>query len=601
MSDQAFEHDGKNPDLLSALKLVNVHLGETRWRLYFSIFAAALSVGLELVPFWCTYELIRMLVAGTAETADFYRFGFVLLAVIPATYLLFGVATTQSHIVAFRLIHNLRKRMAAHLARLPLGYFSKQQSGTVRKLMVDEPERLELIVAHAIPEGISALLSWLAVSVWMFWMDWRMALAAIVLTPIAFTAMGAAIKRSMPEMKGYQKANAHLNGVIGEFLAGISAIKVFRHADRTRTEAEEAIRDYADKQSEMGRRWVPLGGTFYALVLANLTVILPVGAWLHARGSLGLPELLFFVVLGGNYSAPLMRLFNLFHQFAHISMAAGLIQDTFDVRVQHDSGEGQDLAGHDVALEQVDFAYDSQPVLQNVSFVARSGTTTALVGPSGSGKSTIAHLVARFYDLPAGYITIGGADIRQMSQAQLMQTVSFVFQDTFLFVGTIAENLRFACPHASEADLHRAATAAQAHGFILALPQGYDTEIGEGGVALSGGEKQRIAIARAILKDAPVIVLDEATAFADPDSEVEIQKAISAMTAGKTVIVVAHRLHTIAAADQILVLDGGRLVERGTHTALLAQDGLYACMWQDYMAVRSRGLQRANTMRKAAQ
>lgn len=590
--DDVFETDGSRPDLFSALRLVMNNLGSAWGVLLLAVGAATLSVAAELVPIWFTYDLIRMLVTGAATTADFIRYALILLVAIPAGYALFGLATTLSHIVAFRLIHGLRLQLAAHLLNMPLGYFTHQKSGTVRKLIIDEPERLEIIIAHAIPEGISALVTWLAVSVWLFWMDWRMAVASILLTPIAFAMMGAAMSRAMPQMTGYQNANARMNGAIGEFLGGITAIKIFRHAESARTEAEDAIRDLAVKQSAMGRRWVPLGGTFYALVLANLTVILPVGAWLYAGGTLSLPELLFFVILGSNYSQPLMRLFNVFHEFMHISMAAGVLQDTLDLEEQSDSHAELPLSGHDVRFEDVTFGYGGggAEALRDISFTAHAGETTALVGPSGSGKSTLAHLIARFYDVQQGRVTIGGQDVSKMGRAQLMRVLAFVFQDTFLFAGTIAENLRFARPDATETEIHDAARAAQAHDFISALPDGYETVIGDGGTALSGGERQRVAIARAILKDAPVIILDEATAFADPDSEAEIQRAISALTRDKTVIVVAHRLHTVASANQILVLDEGRIAERGTHDALSRNGGLYERMWQDYMAVRAHSL-----------
>lgn len=581
---------GEKADLLSALKLVNQNLGRERATLAVSVLSATVSVAFELLPILLTYSLIRMLVDGTAQAQDFLFYGLILVATIPLGYALFGLSTSLSHKVAFALIHGLRLRLASHLTRLPLGYFSHRTSGAVRKLLVDEPERLELLVAHAIPEGASAFASWLAISFWLLWVDWRMALSAMLLTPVSFFLMGLAIRRALPQMLRYRSADTLMNSAVGEFLAGISAIKVFSRANQSRTKAENAIRDFTDRKREMGRHWLPLGGTFYAFVTANICVILPLGVWLYSTGSLRLPELLFFVIVGGNYSLPLMRLFNLFQQFAHISIAAGLLQDTFEEAEQEDSQAALMMAGHDVAFEGVNFSYDMTPALSDVSFVAQTGQTTALVGPSGSGKSTIAHLIARFYDVQQGTICIGKANIALMSRAQLMRTVSIVFQDTFLFSGTIAENLRFARPDASEDDLHSAARAAQAHEFIMALSQGYQTMIGEGGQALSGGEKQRIAIARAILKDAPVIVLDEATAFADPDCEAEIQAAISALTARKTVIVVAHRLHTIAAADQVLVLDRGCLVERGVHSDLVSAGGLYAQMWRDYIATRNSDL-----------
>lgn len=590
MASPAIEQDNKSPDLLSSLKLVTDSL-PAHWKpMCLSIGAAVLSVGLELVPVWLTYLLVSLVVAGDATTTTFLVFGGVLLITTPVGYYLFGFATLQSHIVAFRVLFELRQRLARHLTSLPLGYFSKLRSGSARKLLIDEPERLELVIAHAIPEGISALVSWVLVTIWLFAMDWRMALASIALTPVSFGFLIAAMTMSMSLMGEWQKASSRLNGAVGEYLSGISAIKIFTGNSGVSDEAHESIRHFAQSQSDMGRRYVPLGGTFYALVLANVTIILPVGLWLLHLGEISFPVLLFFVILGGNYSAPLLRLFNIFHSFAQISVAATEIQTVLDEPAQSDSGEVLELQNFDIQFHDVRFAYDDFDVIQDMSFCAHSNQTTALVGPSGSGKSTVASLIARFYDLPDGTITIGGQNIAEMGREQLMQTVGFVFQDTFLFSGTIEDNLRFARPDASEAELHSATRAAQAHDFIMALPDGYQTFIGDGSGLLSGGERQRLAIARVILKDAPIIILDEATAFADPDCEVEIQKAISHLARGKTLIVVAHRLHTIAGADQILVLDSGKLVERGQHAQLLEQSELYARMWSDYMATREGAL-----------
>ncbi|PIE06447.1 MAG: ABC transporter [Rhodobacterales bacterium] len=589
----AAQPEEKQADLSIALRIITRQLGPHKGRMALSLLAAMASVGLELVPIWMTVQLIDALVAGTAEASEFLRFGLALLIVVPVGYGLFGVATTLAHNVAFGVLYDLRKQVVNHMTALPLGYLASKQSGSVRKLIIDDPEGLEIPIAHALPEGVSAVVMWIVVSVWLFVVDWRMALVSIVLTPVSFAMMFTAMARSTPKMTAYQYATRRMNGAIGEFLAGISAVKVFRGAARSHDEAENAIRHMAQLEVEWGRAFVPLGGTFYALVLANVTLILPFGLYFYAQGTLSLSALLFFVILGGNYSAPLTRLFNLFHHFAHVGVAATELTDVLDEIPQRDTGAVLPLENTDIVFDHVRFAYGAEEVVKEVSFTAPAGAVTALVGPSGSGKSTIASLIARFFDLKAGRITIGGQDIAEMGREQLMQTVSFVFQDTFLFTGTIAENLRFARPEASQAELEEACRAAHAHDFIAALPKGYDTMIGDGAGTLSGGERQRIAIARAILKDAPIIILDEATAFADPDSEAEIQKAISAMAAGKTLVVVAHRLHSVAGADRILVLDNGELVGAGTHEELLAAGGLYARMWADYVAVREGSIRDA--------
>jgi ATP-binding cassette subfamily B protein len=445
---------------------------------------------------------------------------------------------------------------------------------------------MELIFAHGIPEGVSALATWVAVSVWLFAVDWRMALATVAVTPIAFVLISTGMARGARRAADYQRAGARMNASVVEFLAGMAVVKIFNRTGESFAETARAVRAYAEVETAWAEDYLPLGGTFYALVLTNVVVILPVGAFLMAAGSLDLATLVLFVILGANYSQPLMKLFNQFHTLAHISMGSTRIADALAAEPQADSGRTVALASHDVVFDEVSFGYGREEVLHRVSFTAPAGSVTALVGPSGAGKSTVASLVARFWDPRSGRVTLGGVDLREIGLAQLMDMVAFVFQDSFLFSDTIAANIRFGNPKASDAEVEAAARAARAHDFIMAFPDGYATRLGDRGQLLSGGERQRIAIARAILKNAPVIVLDEATAFADPDNEAAIQEAIGALTAGRTLLVVAHRLHTIMSADQILVVDGGRIAEAGRHDDLVAKGGLYARLWRDYTEAR---------------
>jgi len=569
-----------SPDLLASLKLLSRHAQGATPVLALSATLATLSVALELVPVWAVWREVSGYAVGSALPSLWLAL--VALAAVVLGFALMGFALSLSHLAAFRLIHSLRLALARHLARLPMGWFMGRRSGEAKKLIVDEPERLELIVAHGLPEGTSAFATWLAVTLWLFAVDWRMALATIVLTPVSFSLVILAMGQQTAMVGEYQRLSARMNGAIVEYLAGMPVIKIFNRTGAALSETAQAVHAYAAIKTEMSRRFLPPGAALNTLAVASIVVILPAGMVMMRAGWIDLPTLCFFVILGANCSQPLLKLFNLFHNLAHISMASTLIDTVLETPGQPDTGTRVDLSYHGIAFEDVHFGYGAQAVLHGVSFTAAPGKVTALVGPSGSGKSTLASLVPRLHDPQAGRVTLGGVDLRDIGLDQLMGQIAFVFQQTFLFSDTIGANIRFGKHDATKAELHAAARAARAHDFIMALPDGYDTPLGEGGATLSGGERQRIAIARALLKNAPVIVLDEATAFADPDSEAAIQEALSELAQGRTLIVVAHRLHTIMQADRIVVLDKGCVAETGRHADLVAAGGLYARRWADY-------------------
>lgn len=572
------------PDIALPLRLV-WRARAARGRVLAAVSLAVISTAAELAQFYIVWHLADRLLAGTAGMGSFASHAAALVLAIAASTLLHMLALWQSHVAAFDILRDLRLRMARHMGKIPLGLVRARKSGEARRLMIDEPEKMELAIAHALPEGVSAALLWLVVSVLLFVVDWRMALAAIAVVPVSALALSVAMRNQFAWMKDYQAASERMNGAIVEYLAGMPVIRMFARSGARFAQTAQTIEDYVEMETRMGRAYIPLGGMFYTLILANICVILPVGIWLMSAGEITLSTLMLFVIFGANYSAPLMRLFNLMHNFAHISMSATAIQTLLDTAPQPE-GTADTIGTHEVRLENVQFAYPggAGDALSDVSFTARAGAVTALVGASGSGKSTAASLIPRFYDVDGGAITIGGHDVREMTISALMEEVAFVFQDTMLFTGTVAENIRYGDAEASEADVHAAARAAEAHGFITALPQSYDTPLGAGGVHLSGGEKQRIAIARAVLKDAPILILDEATAFADPDSEAAIQTALARLAQGRTVIMIAHRLHTIRDADRIVVMDQGRVAEQGRHDDLIAQNGIYAQLWADSLA-----------------
>jgi ATP-binding cassette subfamily B protein IrtA len=580
----------------ASIRLLLAYGGSARPLVVVSALLAIGAAVLELFPLWAVFRMVDALFAGEASAGMFGMIVLALAGAVVGHFGLFGAAMAISHKAAFGVIHDLRLALAGKLTRVPLGYLGRRRSGELKRLMVDDTEKLELLVGHGIPDLVSGIGVWLGVSVWLFAVDWRLAIASVVVTPIAFGTMIAAIRQGQGRAPEYQLAAARMNGSIVEYLRGMPVVKVFNRTGEAFRETSDAVRHYTAVETAWARAYVPLGGMFYSLVLANIVVILPVGLWLLQAGAVTVPTLLFFVIVGARYSQPLLKVFNHGAEAAHLSMSATVIRAVLNEPDLPDTGRAIDLASHDVELDHVSFGYGDHDVLTGVTFTARAGEVTALVGPSGAGKTTIAQLIPRIWDVEPGRgtVRIGGHDVREIGVEHLMNTVAFVFQDTYLFHDTIAANLRLGKSDATDDELRAAARAARCDEFVSALPDGYDTVVGEGGATLSGGERQRVAIARAILKAAPIIVLDEATAFADPENEAAIQDAIAALTAGKTLLVIAHRLSTITDADQIVVVDAGRVLETGRHDDLVASGGVYSRLWQDHVDAQAIVLHRSD-------
>ncbi|TXZ75237.1 ABC transporter ATP-binding protein [Vibrio mimicus] len=571
----------------ASLLVVLPFLHQQASKLIAAIVLSTLSVALELVPIYAIYRVLEYSLSSSLTWSLVFFYTVLALISMIGAYVLIGVATTLSHVVAFQALYQLRLKIAQHLASLPMGYFSRKRTGEAKKLLIDDPEKLELIVAHGIPEGMSALATWVAVSGWLIYVDWRMAIASIIITPVSFVLLITSMKKGGSHSPLYQRAGQRMNASIVEYLNGLPEIKIFNRANSRYKETEKAIKAFTDVEIKWATAVLPLGGSFFSLVLSNIVFIVSFGAMLITYGVLDVGTFTFFVIVGSNYSRPLLKLFHLFHELAHISISSEATAKVLATPSQPNSKQELPLNHYDIQFDQVSFGYDSNNhVLDNINFIAKQNTTTALVGPSGAGKSTIATLIPRFYDVTAGRITIGGIDIRDLSIEQLMDTVAFVFQDTYLFTGTIEENLRFGSLDASFEKITQAAEAAQLHSWILSLPDGYQTKIGDKGRKLSGGEKQRLTIARAILKDAPIVILDEATAFTDPDNEAAIQHAIESLTINKTVIIIAHRLNTIKNVDQIVVIDKGTVSGLGTHTELVTENPVYRTLWEDFIALQ---------------
>ncbi|MET0390318.1 MAG: ABC transporter ATP-binding protein [Polyangiales bacterium] len=541
------------------------------------------------IPYWAVYDALQTIVAGSASQARLSHAAAVGALGVVAMAGLLGLSSWLSHRAAFATLEHLRLRIGVRLGEVPLGFLTSRRSGAVQRALNDDVERLESFLAHAVPDMVSSTGVLLLTTVWLFIVDWRMGLAALSVVLIALPMMSYGASLGAERTEAYGRAMARMNGSIVELVRGLPVVRMFHRGDSVFAETATAIDEATRFQADWGRQLLPVYTAFYTLLASNVVVILPVGLWLWTQGKLDTADLLFFLVLGLGYTTSVMKLMQLTTQFGRLAVGAAAVAELDGAPVMRWAERPAQLGPAEVEFRSAHFSHrDTEgrvsTAVAGVSFLARPGTITALVGPSGAGKSSIAKLVCRFWDVDHGSVRVCGVDVRDLPAEQLMAQVAFVLQETFLFDDTIEANLRLARPDATPEQLEAATRAARAHDFIAALPQGYQTPLGERGARLSGGERQRLSIARALLKDAPIVVLDEATAFVDPENEVALQEALGALARGRTVLVIAHRLSTIAGADQILVLDHGRIVERGKQAELLAQGGLYARMWAAFNA-----------------
>ncbi|MEM7717066.1 MAG: ABC transporter ATP-binding protein [Cyanobacteria bacterium P01_A01_bin.68] len=499
-----------------------------------------------------------------------------------------------SHMAAFELEEILRTQISEHLARLSLGYVITLGSGAIKKIVQDDVKELHGFVADSTPLYARAYTAPLLTLIILFIVDWRMALATIVLVPITIVAIQLAMRDYSQKREAYDLANEKINGTIVEFVQGMQVVRTFDDGTTSFIRFRNILDEFTSYLKEWAQATNTAGriGFLVTATLPTLVIVVSVGAWLIVEGKLDFTTLILFLLLSSGVAEAIMPILWLSSFINKANAAAQRIYNILSEPVLPQTENPQQPVDTSISFQDVTFSYNDggNPALSEIDCDILAGTVTALIGTSGAGKSTVAKLIPRFWDVDSGVIQIGGVDVREMTSETLMNYVSFVFQDTFLLYDTIKENIRLGRPNATDAEVEAAAKAARAHDFILELPQGYDTIAGDRGTRLSGGQRQRITIARAILQDNPIVILDEATAFTDPENEALIQAAIAKLTAGKTLIVIAHRLSTIVDADQIIVLDKGKIVESGKHEQLATANGIYASLWNNYQLAQNWGI-----------
>ncbi len=567
--------------------------------LILAVVLSTISALLQFSPFIAVYFIVAELLknAATPELIDYVyikQWGIYALLFLLGALITLYVGNMCSHIAAFRILYNMRVSLSQHLAKLPLGYFNRQSTGAIKKNLELSVEKIENFIAHHIPDLVGAIIMPITMFVAMFVLDWRLALVSAIPIIIAYCFQMQVFysKSAKKKVKEWLDSQERMNAEAVEYVRGMPAVKVFGLTVRNFLRFNNSIADYREVTLGITRTYKHPYTAFFVLLTSLLSFVVPV-AILLLSGQPGNQALalviMVFLVMAPGISVPVLKLMYIGGNMRYVTDGAERIDTIYAQEPIREPAFSKTPANYSVKFDRVCFSYDDKDAatrteaLKEVSFVAGEGEITALVGPSGSGKSTIANLIPRFWDVASGSISIGGVDVREIGTENLMNTVSFVFQDVHLFYDTIEENIRMGNSAASRKDVIAAAKAACCHEFIERLPQGYQTKIGEGGTYLSGGEAQRVSIARAILKNAPILVLDEATAFADPENEVKIQQGLISLIQNKTVIVIAHRLTTIREADKIVVIDKGHIVETGSHDDLLSHAALYKNMWEAHI------------------
>lgn len=585
----------KQPKPKSGLARCMELASDRKGLIFLSAILSSLAAIASFIPYIAVYFMIRTIIGiyPNLEQLDMsivLNYGWLALAGIVANILLYFLAIFSSHMAAFGTLYELKVLFANHITKIPLGYHLTIGSGRLRKIMDENIESVEGFIAHQFPDFVASVTAPIVMVVILFTVDWRFGIASLAGIILAFIAefIGYGSGAMKENMGKYQTALEEMNNASVEYVRGMPVVKAFNQTASSFRKLKDAISGYTEWVLKFSLGWQNCMPAFTTIINNIYLILIPVGVLIGANTSdfSGFAmSFIFYLLFVPAIAGVLNKIMYISESFMQINGNVARMDEILNIPEMAETDHPKKPVNDDIEFNDVSFSYTGsadENALENVSFSAKQGQITAIVGPSGGGKSTIANLISRFWDVSSGSITIGGVDVRDMAENDLMRHVSFVFQDIFLFKQSILDNIRMGNPQASEEQVVAAAKAAQCHDFISRLPKGYHTVVGTKGVHLSGGERQRIAIARAIIKNSPIIVLDEATAFSDPENEYLIQKAFEKLMQGKTVIIIAHRLSTIRNADHIIVMEKGHLIEEGKHDDLVAAGGRYAKMWNHY-------------------
>ena len=567
------------------------YAGNYRYFTYASWVLSAVSALVALVPFVYIWKILRDVLNAApdyAQAVNIPHYGWMAVLFAVLAYLIYIAALMCSHLSAFRVATNLRLEVSEHLATLPLGFTETFGSGKLRKIIHESTGAAETFLAHQLPDKYNAMATPIGLLVLLLVFDWRLGLLSLVPVALGFVIMSAMTGRRMADkMRQYGNALESMSNEAVEYVRGIPVVKTFGQSVFSFKKFKATIDEY-EKWVIAYTKELRMPMMLYTAAINGVFAFLIVGGLLFTRNGVTsefLLNLLFYIIITPVISLTLTRIMYMSENELVVADALARVDSVLDAEPVPENDHPRHPKDASVSLKDVHFSYDGKTdVIKGVSLKIQPGQTVAFVGPSGGGKSTLANLVCRFFDVQSGSVRVGGADVRDIPKEELMDTISFVFQNSRLLKGSILDNVRLGRPQATEAEVLAALKAAQCMDIVEKFPAGIHTVIGTKGVYLSGGEQQRIAIARAMLKNAPILILDEATAFADPDNEAKVQAAFAQLAKGKTVLMIAHRLSTVANADCIYVVQDGQIVESGTKDELCAQNGLFARMWQDYQA-----------------